>query len=360
MTGNFKLSTWWRKAFNQDDPNMKIIIFLLLLGSLVSIILAIGIGPVSIHPLTVSKIIMSKLPFLSDSIEYNFSRLDENIVWGLRLPRVLLGMIVGASLAVTGVAMQALVRNHLADPFILGVSSGASATATLGMLFGAFSFLGTYALSISAFIGAALTIILVYSISRVKGRINITQLLLTGVAIAMIMDAITNFITLSAPNALGLHNASFWMSGSLAGAKWGYLKLPLVVSLLCLTVLMVNYRALNALLLGDETAGTLGINVRRTQKVLILVASLLAGVTIAVSGSIGFIGLMVPHMTRLLIGSDHKRVLPVSALLGGILVIWTDVAARIIIAPEELPIGILTALFGGPFFIFLLKRKARV
>lgn len=338
---------------------MKVIILLLLLGSIVSIILAIGMGPVSVDPVIVAKIMISKVPFLTDHMVNDWTRLDENIVLGLRLPRVLLGMIVGASLAVTGVAMQALVRNHLADPFILGVSSGASATATLGMLFGVFSFLGTYALSISAFLGAAATIIVVYTISRVRGRINITQLLLSGVAIAMVMDAVTNIITLSAPNALGLHNAAFWMAGSLAGAKWGYLKLPFGVIIICITVLMVNYRALNGLLLGDDTAGTLGIHVRRMQKMLVLVASLLAGVTIAVSGSIGFIGLMVPHMTRLLIGSDHKRVLPVSALLGGILVVWTDIAARMLIAPEELPIGILTALIGGPFFIWLLKKNSK-
>lgn len=338
---------------------MKVIILLLLLGSIVSIILAIGMGPVSVDPVIVAKIMISKVPFLTDHMVNDWTRLDENIVLGLRLPRVLLGMIVGASLAVTGVAMQALVRNHLADPFILGVSSGASATATLGMLFGVFSFLGTYALSISAFLGAAATIIVVYTISRVRGRINITQLLLSGVAIAMVMDAVTNIITLSAPNALGLHNAAFWMAGSLAGAKWGYLKLPFGVIIICITVLMVNYRALNGLLLGDDTAGTLGIHVRRMQKMLVLVASLLAGVTIAVSGSIGFIGLMVPHMTRLLVGSDHKRVLPVSALLGGILVVWTDIAARMLIAPEELPIGILTALIGGPFFIWLLKKNSK-
>ncbi|MCM3760581.1 iron ABC transporter permease [Alkalihalobacillus oceani] len=339
---------------------MKVIVSLLVLISILSIILAIGIGPVSVHPLTVAKIVLSRIPFLSESFAVNWTDLDENIVWGLRMPRVLLGMIVGASLAVTGVTMQALVRNHLADPFILGVSSGAAATATLGMLFGVFAFLGTYALSISAFIGAAATIIIVYTISRVKGRINITQLLLSGVAIAMIMDAITNIITLSAPNALGLHNATFWMSGSLAGAKWGYLQLPLIVIVVCMTVLMIQHRALNALLLGDEAAGTLGFNVSRLQKLLVLIASLLAGVTIAVSGAIGFIGLMVPHMTRLLIGSDHRRVLIVSALLGGIIVVWTDVAARMVIAPQELPIGLLTALVGGPFFIWLLKRKSRV
>lgn len=276
--------------------------------------------------------------------------LEQNIILGLRLPRVCLGMVVGASLAVCGVTMQALVRNELADPFILGVSNGAAAFATLGMLFGVFSFLGTYSLSISAFIGSAVTIIFVYTISRVRGRINITQLLLSGVAIAMIMDGVTNVITLSAPNALGLHNAEFWMAGSLAGARWAYLTLPLAVLVLCMIVLMLNYRGLNLLLLGDESAGALGVNVRRLQKLLVLVASLMAGVTIAVSGSIGFVGLMVPHFTRMIVGGDHKKVLPVSALLGGILVVWVDVAARTVIAPEELPVGILTAIIGGPIF----------
>ncbi len=348
-----------RAIFNQDEPNMKVLIALLLIVSFLSVIFAIGIGPVSVHTLTVMKIVLSKIPVISDYIDKDWERLDENIVWTLRMPRVLLGMIVGASLAVTGVTMQALVRNALADPFILGVSSGAAATATLGMLFGVFAFLGKYTLSISAFLGAGVTIVIVYAISRVRGRINITQLLLSGVVIAMIMDAITNMITLSAPNALGLHNAAFWMSGSLAGAKWGYLTLPLVVIVIGMGILMILYRALNGLLLGDETAGTLGFNVGRLQKLLVIITSLLAGVTISVSGSIGFVGLMIPHLSRLLVGSDHKRVLIVSALLGGILVVWTDVAARMVIAPQELPLGLLTSLIGGPFFIWLLKRRSR-
>ncbi|MDD4754096.1 MAG: iron ABC transporter permease [Desulfitobacteriaceae bacterium] len=346
-----------RKVFNRDDPQMPIIIVLLIIVAVLSIILAIGLGPVSIAPGTVAQIIGSRIPFIENDILPTWTNVEENIVWGLRFPRVLLGMIVGASLSMTGVAMQALVRNHLADPFILGVSSGAAATATLGMLFGVFSFLGVYSLSISAFLGAAITIILVYTISRVRGRINITQLLLSGVALSMIMDAITRIITLSAPNALGLHNVTFWLSGSLAGTKWGYLTLPFVVIIICMVILLVNHRALNALLMGDETAGTLGFNVGRLQKILVLVSSLMAGTTIAVSGTIGFIGLMVPHFTRLLIGSDHKRVLPVCALIGGILVVWVDVAARLVIAPEELPLGILTAIFGGPIFIWLLKRN---
>lgn len=337
----------------------KILITVLIICAVVTVIVAVGLGPVSVSPIKTASILLSRIPFIGSFVPISWEQLDMNIIIGLRLPRVLLGMIVGASLAVTGVTMQALVRNKLADPFILGVSSGASAFATLGMLFGAFSFLGQYSLSLSAFIGSAVTILFVYIISRTNGRINIPQLLLSGVAVSMIMEGLTNIITLSAPNALGIHNASFWMSGSLAGAKWDYLTLPLVVLVCCMVLLMINYRGLNLLVLGDESAGTLGINVGRLQKLLILVASLMSGVTIAISGSIGFVGLMVPHFTRLIVGGDHRKVLLVSALLGGILVVWVDVAARMVIAPEELPVGILTAVIGGPIFIWMLRRKQR-
>lgn len=346
-----------KKHFNREEPNMPLIILILIAASVATVLLATGLGPVSVAPATTAKILLKQIPGIGSKIAVTWEALDENIVLVLRLPRVCLGMVVGASLAVCGVTMQALVRNNLADPFILGVSSGAAAFATLGMLFGAFSFLGTYSLSISAFIGSAITIIFVYVISRVRGRINITQLLLSGVAISMIMDGVTSIIKLSAPNALGLHNAEFWMSGSLAGAKWAYLKLPFGVLILCMVFLMVNYRGLNLLLLGDESAGALGVDVRRLQKELVLIASLMAGVTIAVSGTIGFVGLMVPHFTRLLVGGDHKKVLPISALLGGILVVWVDVIARVLIAPEELPVGILTAVIGGPIFIWMLKKN---
>ncbi len=345
--------------FLKKKLNMSTAIILLAVSAAVTLILATGMGSVWISPISAVKILISKMPFLGNAFEYTYQPTEYNIIVNLRLPRVLLGMLVGASLAVCGVAMQALVRNHLADPFVLGVSSGASAFATLGMLFGTFSIFGIYYLPISAFIGSLVTITLVYTISRVKGRINITQLLLSGVVLSMIMDSITSVIKLSAPNALGLHNAEFWMSGSLAGAKWEYLTLPLIILLICMAVLMINYRGLNLLMLGEESAGALGTNVRNLQKLLIIVASLMAGVTVAVSGCIGFVGLMVPHFTRLLVGGDHKKVLPVSALLGGILVVWVDVIARTVIAPEELPVGILTAIIGGPIFIWLLKKRKK-
>ena len=354
-----KIKSLRNGSLMKETTNIGGMLGILIVISALSIFICIGLGPIRVAPGNVAKILLNLIPGFDGILPQNFDSLDQNIVLGLRLPRVCLGFVVGASLAVIGVTMQALVRNPLADPFILGVSSGASAVATLGMLFGAFAFLGKYYLSISAFIGSAITIIFVYMISRVQGRINITQLLLSGVAISMIMEGITKLITLSAPNALGLHNATFWMSGSLAGAKWGYLTLPLAVLLISMVILMVNYRGLNLLLLGDENAGALGVNVAKLQKLLILIASLMTGVTVAVSGTIGFVGLMVPHFTRILVGGDHRKVLPVSALLGGILVIWVDALARMLIAPEELPVGILTSIIGGPLFIWLLKRNTK-
>ena len=351
-----------RRHFNRENPNMPMITGLLLALSIVTVVTATGFGSYRVDADVTAAILGSKLLGLlgiDAGITPDWKPLEEGIVWGLRFPRTLLGFVVGASLAVCGVTMQALVKNPLADPFLLGVSSGAAAFATFGIIFGFFSFLGAYALSLSAFLGAALTITLVYILSRVKGRINITHLLLAGVALAMITDGFTSIIKISAPNALGIHHAEFWMAGSLAGAKWAFLSLPTAVLLLTTGWLMLNYRALNLLVLGDESARVLGLNVERFQKWLVLVASLIAGVTIAVSGTIGFVGLMVPHFTRILVGGDHRRVLPISALLGGILVVWVDVAARTMAAPEEIPVGILTAVIGGPIFIFLMKRSKR-
>lgn len=327
---------------------------LLIIAILSSLVVAVGLGAVKVAPTSTISIFAKKL--FDMELGYGFTRVEENIIWNLRLPRVLLGLIVGSSLSIAGVCMQALVKNELADPFILGVSSGASAFATLGMIFGSFTFLGTYSLSLSAFWGAFFSMCCVYMLSKKHRKIVLSHLLLIGVVVGMIFDSLTRIIILSAPNALGLHNASFWMSGSLANAKWAYLGFPSLLMLCCLALLLPHYRTLNLLLFGEETAHQLGVNVGRFQKILIVLASLLTGICISVSGTIGFVGMVCPHFTRLLVGSDHRRVLPVSAMLGGLLVIWTDVIARTIIAPEELPIGILTAVLGGPFFIILLKK----
>ncbi len=335
----------------------QLLIFVLFSGLLLSITFAVTLGPVKISPFTVWKIALSHLPVIGYSIQTNWTSAHEKIIWDIRLPRVLLGAVVGAGLSIAGVVIQALVRNSLADPYILGISSGASVTATLVILFGALSIFGQYALAFGAFIGALSSIVLVLLLARVRGTLQTTRLLLAGVAVSIILSAVTNFIVTLAPKDSGIREAMFWMMGSLSGAKWEYLTIPSIVLLIGLVYLMFQSSSLNILLMGEEFATSLGMNIDMFQKKLIIVTSLITGTVVSVSGSIGFVGLVVPHISRLLVGSDHRQVLPVSILIGMILVIWSDVLARLILAPQEIPIGVVTALCGGPFFIWLLRRS---
>jgi len=277
---------------------------------------------------------------------------------GVRFPRVLLGVLVGAGLSLAGTGIQAIVRNSLADPYILGVSSGASVGATLVILLGAFSVFGQYALSLAAFLGALLSVILVFTLAQVGNRISTTRLLLSGIALSMILTALTDFIVISAPDDEKVHSALFWMMGSLVSANWETLPIIAVVVIASYIFLVSQSRSLNLLLMGEEAAVTLGLNINVFRKLLIVVVSLLTGVIVSASGSIGFVGLMIPHIVRLLVGSDHKKVLTISLFLGAIFMIWADVVARMLLAPEEIPIGVVTAIAGGPFFIWLLRRNA--
>ncbi|WLR41652.1 iron ABC transporter permease [Bacillus carboniphilus] len=328
----------------------------LIIFLVVSITYSITAGPVDIHPFTVWKIIFSELTGGTQLGSADWSVAQYHIIWDIRFPRVLLAGIVGAGLAICGVAIQALVRNSLADPYILGVSSGASVGATLVILLGLFSMFGQYALSMAAFLGSLLSLFLVLLLAKVKGRMSTTRILLAGIAVSMILSALTNFIVISAPREEAIKNALYWMMGSLAGAKWMYLPIPSVIVLIGFIYLLLHYRHLNLLLMGEEAAGSMGVNVDRFRIILVVMVSLMTGVLVAVSGSIGFVGLMIPHIARLMVGSNHLRVLPFSMLIGAIFLIWCDVAARIVLDPQELPIGIVTALFGGPFFIWLLRR----
>ncbi|WP_107951397.1 FecCD family ABC transporter permease [Lysinibacillus parviboronicapiens] len=340
-------------------PNKKFILLsmLLLLLLIISITFAIMIGSVSITPLYVWKVIFSKIPFVQNWIEQDWSRSQEIIIWQIRVPRVLLAAIVGGGLAIAGAAIQALVRNSIADPYILGVSSGATVGATAVIILGAFSFFGIYALSISAFLGSLIAIVLVFFLSRVGGRISIFRLLLAGMAVSFILSATSNFILMMSKQEGGMKAVMYWMLGSLAGAKWSNLLIPMVIFVIVFVLLWLHYRNLNLLLLGEEAAVTLGVNLQQFRIQLVLLVSLLTGVLVAVSGAIGFVGLIIPHIVRLIVGSNYKYVIPISALLGAIFLVWADALARILIAPEEMPIGIITAFCGGPFFIWLLRRN---
>lgn len=334
----------------------------------VSITLGITLGPVEIPVDAVWRIAASQiLTELSEAtggdfaaqvgIEETWSRAQFNIVWLIRFPRVLLGVFVGAGLAVVGVTMQALVRNPLADPYILGISSGASVGAVGVLALGLFTFAGIYALSLGAFLGSLLTFGIVFVLAQHNGRLIPARLILSGVAVAYFFSGLTSFITLTSSQRELARAVLAWLLGSLAGTGWAELTLPVVVLVIGSLYLVLQARSLNALIVGDETAATLGVNLMRFRQQLFLVVSLVTGTMVAVSGAIGFIGLMIPHVVRLLVGTDHRRVLPVSMFVGAIFLIWVDVVARIAFDPVELPVGVITSLLGGPFFLWLLRQQ---
>lgn len=320
---------------------------------LLSLTLAVTIGPVKLSMLTVWQIGWAKLSGGAGE----WSAAEENIVWMLRLPRVLLAAVVGGGLAVVGVAMQAVVRNPLADPYVLGVSSGASVGAVLVLGTGGLGFLGIYAVSAGAFTGAVVSFLLVFLIAVAGGRLSPLRLVLAGMACGYSLSGLTSLIVLTSENRELARTAMEWMLGSLGGTAWADLGLPAAVLVAGTGYLVLSGRQLNALLVGDETAATLGVDVGRLRLVLFIVLSLLTGVMVAVSGAIGFVGLVIPHVVRMLVGTDHRRVLPVSALLGAVFLIWVDVVARMSFAPIELPVGVITALLGGPFFIWMLATQ---
>lgn len=336
----------------------RILVIILPICLVLSLIAATMLGSVSLTPKNVWNIILSHIPGLNHIISTDWTNAQYNIVWEIRFPRVLLGAIVGGGLSLAGTGIQALVRNSLAEPYILGVSSGASVGATLVILTGLFGFLGQFALPLAAFLGALLSVILVFSLAQVNHKIATTRLLLSGIALSLVLSAITDLIVISSPDNDKIHSALFWMMGSLTGADWKSLPIAAIIVIVGFVYLLFQSRSLNILLMGEETAATLGLNINVFRKVLILVISLLTGVLVSVSGAIGFLGLMIPHLTRLLVGPVHKRVLTISLLFGATFLIWADVAARLILAPEEIPIGVITAITGGPFFIWLLRKNS--
>ncbi|WP_116042731.1 FecCD family ABC transporter permease [Amycolatopsis palatopharyngis] len=282
------------------------------------------------------------------------------IVWEVRLPRVLLAVVVGAGLSTVGVASQALVRNALADPYVLGVSSGASVGATAVIVFGGFAVLGIYALSIAAFAGALAATVIVYLAARSPLGITPLRLVLTGTAMAYGFSAITTVLVFLAPRGDAARAALFWLLGSLGGVTWQSLPVAAVAVVLGIAYLMLSARQLNGLAMGDETASTLGIDPARLRRRLFVVSAAVTGCLVAVSGAVGFVGLMVPHLVRMLVGADHRRVLAIAPLAGGVLVVWVDLLARTLVAPQELPLGVITAAVGVPVFVWLMRRRGYV
>ncbi|MFP7365668.1 iron ABC transporter permease [Corynebacterium callunae] len=285
--------------------------------------------------------------------------LADAVIWDIRTPRIVLAAIVGAGLALAGVIMQVLVLNILADPYVLGVNSGASCGAAAALLFGVGAGFGDYALQGSAFVGALVASALIFGVARAAGRLSSIRLLMSGVAVGYLLSAATSFLIFSSSSAEGSRSVMFWLLGSLGLAAWdGPLALICLVVAGSLAVLMLWGPQLDALKSGDETALTLGISPDRLRILMLLVSCLLVGSIVAMAGSIGFIGLVIPHLARRLVRGTHRLLAPIAALLGAILLIWADIAARTLLAPQEIPIGIITALIGAPFLLILIRRMS--
>ncbi|WP_396654220.1 FecCD family ABC transporter permease [Metapseudomonas otitidis] len=324
---------------------------------LLALWLSLALGPVSL-PLDATLRALLRLvgvPLDGDGLEQ-----AELILAQIRLPRTLLGLAVGAVLAVSGVAMQGLFRNPLADPGLVGVSSGAGLGAAVAIVGGAAlgglpEVLAPYLLSISAFAGGFLITALVYRLGRRDGQTSVVTMLLAGIALNALAFATIGLFTYLADDAT-LRTLTFWNLGSLNGASYARLWPLLVVVLAVIAWLPRRASALNALLLGESEARHLGFDVERLKGELVFCTALGVGAAVAASGLIGFIGLVVPHLVRLLAGPDHRVLLPASALAGASLILFSDLAARLVLSPAELPIGIVTALVGAPFFLYLLLR----
>lgn len=323
---------------------------------LISATVGIMIGPVNIPPVRVWQIAFAQL---LGCMNGDIDPAQVNIVWFIRFPRVIAAAIVGAALGMIGAVMQAIVRNPLADPYLLGLSSGASVGAVAALSLGVLTILGPNAISLTAFLGALTSFVVVLAIAQQRGVISPLRLILAGLAVSYCLSGLTSLITLTAKDRDLARSVLSWMLGSLGGVEWADLWLPTLVLMIGGSMLIANARSLNAIAMGDETASTLGVDTARFRRYMLVIVSLITGTMVAISGAIGFVGLMIPHAVRRMVGADHRRVLVTSALAGASFMIWVDLVARTTFSPVELPVGVITSLLGGPFFLWLMFYRLR-
>ncbi|WMJ89074.1 iron ABC transporter permease [Anaerocolumna sp. MB42-C2] len=336
-----------------------ITIFLLLAAIIFSLCFSASVGQADVPLWQTYEILVNKISGGVLGSLHDIPNSFVNIVWQVRIPRVIFAVFIGMALAVSGAVMQALVQNPLADPYILGISSGSSLGATFAILigFGGGSLFSQFGLAFSAFIGAVIASLAVLLLSSVGGRMTSMKLVLSGSVISALCSSFSSIIVYFANNAEGMKTVTFWAMGSLAASSWSKVPiLALVVSVITVFFLF-QHRILNTMLLGDEAAATLGIPLSKYRRFYMLLTSFLTGVVVAYSGMIGFIGLIIPHIVRGLIGSDHKRLVLITALVGSLFLIWADVISRVIVENVELPIGIITSIIGAPMFIYIIVKK---
>ncbi len=329
---------------------------LIILGVfIVSIIfLSLSLGAVKVNVKDIINIIYAK----TLGTETTYSNLDSSIVyiiWNIRLPRIIVSLFIGGMLSIAGVTYQGILKNPMADPFVLGISSGAALGATIGIISKiSFNILGLNFISLMAFAGALLVIFVVYNIARIKNEVPVTTLLLSGIAMSQFLTAILSILMML--NDRDLNKIFFWTMGSLSGKGWESIANIIPYTVLGFIILMYYSKDMDILLLGDESAKNLGVEADKIKKIILVTASILTAASVSVSGIIGFVGLIVPHIVRIFVGPKHSKLLPLSFITGGALMVVCDTIARSII-PQEIPVGIITAILGAPFFIYILKKK---
>lgn len=341
---------------SSKEISVALLMLLLAVLLVLAFLWALSIGTVKLSVMQIYEGIVNQLTS-GMAIETAGQGPVHDIIWLLRLPRLVLAALVGMGLSVCGVIMQAVVKNPLADPYILGISSGASLGATAAILLGIGVALGENFVGIAAFIGAFAMSLGVLFISNLGGRSNSVKLLLAGMALSAVCGAFSSFIVYFANNKEGMQTIAYWMMGSFAGAKWETLAVIGPIVLLAVLFFWTQSRMLNLMLLGDESALTLGTDLHIYRQIYLLVSSLIVGFVVYSAGMIGFVGLVVPHVIRMLVGTDHKKLIPVAALTGAIFLVVADGLCRIIIPRTELPIGILISIIGAPCFVYLMIKK---
>lgn len=317
--------------------------------------MAVSVGSAEIEPLTVWKVIFCHW-WGESAATWGIDEVTATIVWQLRLPRVLLAAVVGASLSMSGVIFQGLLKNPLADPYILGVSSGSAAGAVLAIITGwGVWWLGTWTIPVFAFAGACLALFAVLRLAKTGIEMRTETLILAGVVVQAFFGALLTFAIAVSPEEL--RRIQYWLMGSFTLKEWGHVWLAIPFLFTGWVIAWSYSRELNLFVLGDRQAGHLGVHVLRVRLFLLIVASLVTAVSVSVSGMIGFVGLVIPHVMRLLTGADHRTLIPLSTITGAIFLVWADVLARLLLSPGELPIGVITAFVGAPFFAFILKKN---
>ena len=343
-----------RKSFYKITFGVLMIIFIfgIILSSMT------GVADISIEKAI--KILLSKLPIVKQYISLEGIKQNQiTIIWQIRLPRIILAAFVGMGLSVSGAAFQGMFKNPMADPYVLGISSGAALGAAIAMIFSVSEgLIGLGGVTLFAFVGALLTVVIVYTIAKTGTKIPASTLLLAGISINYLFSAAISMLMLF--NHTQIEKIVFWLMGSVSAASWTQVIIIVPIVLIGTISIGIFSKDLNIMLLGEESANSLGVEVERLKKILLCISSMIVASAVSVSGIIGFVGLIIPHTIRLLMGPDNRVLIPFSALGGAIFMILADTLARTAIPPTELPVGVITSLFGAPYFIYLLVKTKKM